>query len=74
MRHVTLKYILFVTALIIAASIAALWSWNTLAALFGGPEAGIRHVVAAMTLLLIAKFALLTRHDGRPHALRSRRR
>ena len=74
MRHATLKPVLFVTALIIVATIAALWSWNTLAALFGGPEAEIRHVVAATTLILIAKLALLSRHDRRPHALRSRRR
>jgi hypothetical protein len=74
MRHVTPRHIMVVSALIIVASIAALWSWNTLAALFGGPEAGIRHVVAAMTLLLISRFLLLPRHGRRPHALRSRRR
>ena len=74
MRHITLKHILFATALMIAASIAALWSWITLAALFGGPAAEIRHVVAAMTLILITKTALLSRHGRRRHALRSSRR
>ncbi len=74
MRYVTLKHMLFIGALIAVVSIAALWSWNTLAALFGGPEAEIRHIVAAMILLLISKLLLVSRQGHRPHALRSRRR
>jgi len=40
-------------ALIIIAA-TGLWSWNTLAALFGAPEAQFRHAVAALALFAIA--------------------
>ncbi len=33
--------------------IAALWSWNTIAELFGGPTAQLKHVLAAVILVAI---------------------
>ncbi len=44
--------------LFLLASIIALWSWNTLAGLFGIPHAQYKHVVAALALLLTTKWML----------------
>ncbi len=41
-----------------AITIFGLWSWNTLAELFGGPQAQYKHMVAAISLLLIARLFL----------------
>ena len=72
MRHQRLKHLFLGAAWIMVAAVAALWSWNTLASLFGAPEAEIRHVVAVFALILLVKFALLKRHGS--HALSSSRR
>lgn len=48
------KHLLIGAFAALAASALLLWAWNTLAALFGAPEAGIRHVLA----LLIAGILL----------------
>lgn len=74
MRRENLRSLLLAGALIVVAAIAALWSWNTLATLFGGPEAEMRHVLAAATLALLARFALLPKHRRQRHAFRSRSR
>jgi len=42
-------------------SVAALWSFNALSELFGGPQAQYQHAIAAIALLLILKWGL-TRH------------
>jgi hypothetical protein len=44
-------------------SVAALWSFNALSELFGGPQTQYQHVIAAITLLLVLKWGL-TRHRG----------
>jgi hypothetical protein len=44
-------------------SVAALWSFNALSELFGGPQAQYQHVIAAIVLLLVFKWSL-TRHRG----------
>jgi membrane protein implicated in regulation of membrane protease activity len=44
-------------------SVAALWSFNALSELFGGPQAQYQHVIAAIVLLLVLKWGL-TRHRG----------
>lgn len=45
----------------IAAFIIVLWSWNTLAALFGLPAAEAKHVVAALVLLGSLRIAIAPR-------------
>ena len=50
----TLLAILFTISLFTAM----LWSWNTLAALFGVPEIEVRHVVAAVILLAAARWVV----------------
>ncbi len=49
----------------IAVFITVLWSWNTLAALFGLPDAQAKHVLAALILLGTLRFAVA--HRGHPH-------
>jgi len=44
--------------------VAALWSFNALSELFGGPQAQYQHAIAAIVFLLVLKFGL-TRHRGR---------
>ena len=44
-------------------SVAALWSFNALSELFGGPQAQYQHAIAAITLLLVLKWGL-TLHRG----------
>jgi hypothetical protein len=44
-------------------SVAALWSFNALSELFGGPQAQYQHAIAAIVFLLVLKFGL-TRHRG----------
>ena len=43
--------------------IALLWSWNTVAELFGAPAADLRHAVAILVLAWIAK-RLVARRDA----------
>lgn len=67
MKPIDTRHLL--TAIIAFAAIAAIgrWSWNTLADLFGAPEARFRHVVAALALLA------LLRRSPRPHRWPRRR-
>jgi hypothetical protein len=69
MKH---RYQLIITifATMIVAAITALWSWNTLADLFGWPAAEFRHVLAAFLLLGTLRFAGRGRkhRHGRRHA------
>lgn len=53
-RHITL-----ITLAFVFFSITALWSWNTLAALYQGPVAEYRHIIAAMALLMISSWCVL---------------
>jgi uncharacterized membrane protein YgdD (TMEM256/DUF423 family) len=54
------------TKIIIAAgafailSVAALWSFNALSELFGGPQAQYQHAIAAIALLLVLRWSLTT--------------
>jgi len=41
-----------------ALSIITLWSFNTLSALVDGPQAQIRHALAAVSLLVVARACL----------------
>ena len=40
------------------ASLAVLWSWNTLAPLFGGPTFEFRHAVAFLIALIAVRVGL----------------
>jgi hypothetical protein len=50
--------ILYAIGLFVLASVAGLWSWNTLAELFNLPQAQYRHALAACFLLLILRWCL----------------
>lgn len=62
MRNLDQKYYLYAIGLFILASVAGLWSWNTLAELFSLPQAHYRHVLAAFVLLLILRQGLSPGH------------
>jgi len=62
MRNINHKHLLYVTGLFILASVAGLWSWNTLSELFNMPQAQYKHVLAAFFLLLILRWSLIPRH------------
>ncbi|HBV21362.1 MAG TPA: hypothetical protein DEF07_06545 [Nitrosomonas sp.] len=57
-----LKHILFVICLFSVASVAALWSWNTLSELFNWPFAQYKHVLAVFILFMIVKWSLFGKH------------
>lgn len=46
-------------------SVFGLWSWNTVAELFNGPQAQCKHLIAAMGLLVVVRL-LVFQHVGRP--------
>jgi len=48
----------------------ALWSFNVLSALFGGPQAQFKHAVAVMGVLLLIKWVV--NWSGGSHEWRSR--
>lgn len=54
----TFRKITLVTAGTALASVAVLWSWNTLAPLFGGPTFQFRHAVAFLIALVAVRVAL----------------
>ena len=62
MRNVNHKGYIYAIALFVLASIAGLWSWNTLSELFNLPPAEYKHVLAAFILLLILKWAFPPSH------------
>ncbi len=63
MYHSILRKIILATGAFTLFSVAALWSFNALSELFGGPQAQYQHAIAAITLLLVLKWGL-TRHRG----------
>ena len=68
MRHFTGKAVAIAIAVLGAASIALLWSWNTLAELFGAPAADYKHVLAAIVIALVARSLLTSRRRHRRHS------
>ena len=62
MRNLNHKRYLYVIGLFVLASIAGLWSWNTLSELFSFPLAEDKHVLATFILLLILKWSLSPSH------------
>jgi len=47
-----------------AIAVIGLWSWNTLAELFGAPEAQFRHAVAALVLIITLRLTTRRRHPA----------
>jgi hypothetical protein len=71
MSHLDIKHLLLAGITLTAIAVTGLWSWNTLAELFGAPEAHFRHAVAAMALIATLRIALsrrrmAVRHHRRP--------
>ncbi len=64
MYNSTFRKIIIAAGAFTLFSVAALWSFNVLSELFGGPQARYQHVIAAIALLLILKWGL-TLHSGR---------
>lgn len=57
MNH-TVKHLILVIGFAVAGAIAVLWSWNTIAGLFGGPAMQFKHAIAVLVLLGTARLAL----------------
>jgi hypothetical protein len=71
--HNTFRKIIAASAVAAVASVAVLWSWNTLAPLFGGPAFEFRHAVAFLIALVALRIGLghgleHRRHDVEPKA------
>ena len=62
MHNLKYKHYIYAAGLTLLASIAALWSWNTLSELFNLPQAQYKHALAALVLLLILKFGFFSAH------------
>lgn len=57
MKPVTNTFFYSVSVFVLL-TVLALWSWNTVAELFGGPQAQYNHVLAAMALLFVARWSM----------------
>lgn len=76
MHPIDIKHALLASAVLVAIAAIALWSWNTLATLFGLPAADLRHAIAALLLIATLRGLLLPAHPRRRrrrwHAHRTR--
>ena len=70
MNRIDTTHLLAAILAFTAIVVIGLWSWNTLAELFGAPEAQFRHAVAAAALITTLRLATRRRHS----AFRRRRR
>ncbi len=64
MNQIDIKHLLAAGLAIVAIAVAGLWSWNTLAELFGAPEAQFRHVVAVLVLLATLRLVMPRCHGA----------
>lgn len=62
MRNFSHKHFLYAVGLFLLASVAGLWSWNTLSELYNLPHAQYRHVIAALFLILILRWGIFPSH------------
>lgn len=72
MSHSKYKFLLAAAAAIFLASIAVLWSWNTLAELFGFPLAQYKHVVALAVLMFVLRSLFAPLHGVRTRLMGAR--
>lgn len=70
MNQIDLKHLLAACLALVVIAATGLWSWNTLAELFGAPEAQFRHAVAALALLAVAHNLAVPAHRCRWQRLR----
>lgn len=61
------RHIFVSTTTLIVFSIVALWSFNTVSELIGGPVAEYKHALAAFGLLFTLRMGLTLRHRRRRH-------
>jgi predicted Co/Zn/Cd cation transporter (cation efflux family) len=52
------KSAVIIFSTILLALVAMLWSWNTLSELFGGPHVQFKHAIAAISIILLAKWTI----------------
>ena len=64
MNHIDIKHLLAAGLAIAVIMVAGLWSWNTLAELFGAPEAQFRHAIAVLVLLAALPLLIPRRHGA----------
>jgi len=65
MNQLDVKHLLAACLAFALIAATGLWSWNTLADMFGAPEAQFRHAVAALALLAIAHRLVVPAHRCR---------
>jgi len=65
MRNFNYRHLLIATGGFLLLAAGALWSFNTLSGLLGGPDAEFRHAVAGIALLLILKWCLTANRERR---------
>ena len=72
MKQMHIRHTLIAVGVFLALTVMGLWSWNTLADLFGGPQAQYKHALAAVVLLATLRIALVRRHSrAQPRARES---
>ena len=64
MNHLDVKDLLAAGLALAAIVATALWSWNTLADLFGAPEVQFRHALATLALFAILRLAIRRRRSA----------
>jgi len=65
MNQLEFKHLLAACLAFAVMAATGLWSWNTLADLFGTPEAQFRHAVALLALLAVAHILVVPVHRCR---------
>jgi hypothetical protein len=68
MHHYRFRKMFIAATALALAALVFLWSFNTLAELFGGPMAQFKHAIAAVGLLLVVKWT--RRYHGHNHDCR----
>ena len=56
-QNPAIRTIVYVAGFLVITT-CGLWSWNTLADLFGTPQAQYKHLIAAIALMLITRYFL----------------
>jgi hypothetical protein len=64
MNQLDVRHLLAACLALVTIAAAVLWSWNTLADLFGAPEAQFRHVIAALALIATLRLAIRRRRGA----------
>ncbi len=67
MLNINFKHLFYAACIFLLASIAGLWSWNTLSEIFNWPLVQYRHVLAIFILLIILKWGLFSNHQNYKH-------